>query len=409
MSAHRETQATAPTLSDVRAAADVLAKHARRTPTVYSHTFSESAHADVWLKLENLQRTGSFKLRGALYKIHTLSEAERQRGLVAASAGNHAQGVALAAKLCGATATIVMPRTTPINKVQRTESYGARVLLYGDSYDEASARALELVRTEGLTLVHPFDDPAVIAGQGTIALEVLDEVPDVDTIVLPIGGGGLAAGVALAAKALKPGIRVIGVQAAGADAMARSFHAGHRVTLERTRTFADGIRVGRVGELTFELVRRYVDDIVTVDDTEIADALVQSMELSKIVAETGGIVGVAALLHGKIRGAKHVCAVVSGGNIDLNLLGRIIESGLASAGRYHLVRLRIPDEPGQLVQILGVVSECEGNVLDVQHYRAGWKVPIGSTDVEVLVETRRAGQGARIDAALSARGFEVQP
>jgi len=397
-----------PTLADVHAAARALEPHIRRTPCVLSHTFSERAGAEVWLKLENLQRTGSFKLRGALNKLHALSAAERARGLLAASAGNHAQGVALAARLLGASATIVMPRGTPINKVQRTEGYGARVVLHGESFDEAQAHAHALVEREGLVLVHPFDDPHVIAGQGTLALELLDEVPELDTIVLPIGGGGLAAGVALTVKALRPGVRVIGVQAAGADAMARSFRAGKPVALDSTRTFADGIRVGRVGELTFELVRRHVDEIVTVEDGELAEAVVQAMELSKVVAETAGIAGVAALLSGKVRGARRAVAVISGGNIDLNLLARIIESGLASTGRYHLVRLRVADVPGQLAQILGAISELEGNVLDVQHYRAGWKVPIGSVEVEVLVETRRAGQGAHIDQALAARGFEVR-
>ncbi|MBK7876948.1 MAG: threonine ammonia-lyase [Planctomycetes bacterium] len=395
-------------LAAVRAAADVIAPHARRTPNVYSYTFSEGAHCDVWLKLENLQRTGSFKLRGALNKVHALDAEERARGLIAASAGNHAQGVALAARLSGAAATIVMPRATPINKVQRTENYGATVVLHGESFDEAYAHALVLVRERGLVLVHPFDDPDVIAGQGTLGLEVLDEVPDLDAIVLPIGGGGLAAGVALAVKALAPRVRVIGVQASGADAMARSMREGRRVALERTRTFADGIRVGQAGELTFELVRRYVDEVVTVEDAELTEAVVQTMEKSKVVAELAGVAGIAALIHGKVTGAKKVCAVVSGGNIDLNLLARIIESGLSSAGRYHLVRLRVSDVPGQLAQVLAVISEEQGNVLDVQHYRAGWKVPIGFTDIEVLVETRRAGQGARIDAALSARGFEVQ-
>ena len=395
-------------LAAVRAAADVIRPHARRTPTVYSHTFSEGAHCDVWLKLECLQRTGSFKLRGALNKVSALSADARSRGLVAASAGNHAQGVALAAKLAGVPATIVMPRATPINKVQRTEGHGATVVLHGESFDEAYAHALALVDERGLVLVHPIDDADVIAGQGTLGLEVLEEVPDLDAIVLPIGGGGLAAGVALAVKALAPRVRVIGVQAAGADAMARSFHAGTRVTLERAHTSADGIRVAQPGALTLELVRRHVDDVVTVDDGELAEAVVQAMEKERVVAELAGVAGVAALAHGKVRGAKRVCAVVSGGNIDLNLLARIIESGLASSGRYHLVRLRVPDVPGQLAQVLAVVSDAQGNVLDVQHYRSGWKVPLGFTDIEVLVETRRAGQGAAIDAALAAKGFEVR-
>jgi threonine dehydratase len=397
------------TLAGIRTAAAVIAPHARRTPTVYSHTISESTHCDVWLKLENTQRTGSFKLRGALNKLHALTAEERRRGLVAASAGNHAQGVALAAKLTGIAATIVMPRATPINKVQRTEGYGARVVLHGESFEESQAHALELVRREGCVCIHAFDDPAVIAGQGTIGLEVLEEVEELDTVVVPVGGGGLIAGIALAVKALRPEVRVIGVQAAGADAMARSVAAGKRVDLSSTRTLADGIRVGAVGDLTLDLVRRHVDDVVTVDDQELAEAVVQTMERAKQVAEAAGVAGIAALMHERVKGARRACAIVSGGNIDLNVLARMIESGLSRAGRYHLVRLRVEDVPGQLARVLGVISELEGNVLDVQHHRAGWKVPIGFTDIEILVETRRAGQGARIDAALAGHGFEVGP
>ncbi len=396
-------------LASIQAAADVIGAHVRRTPTVYSHTFSEGAGCEVWLKLENLQRTGSFKLRGALNKLHHLDASQRARGLVAASAGNHAQGVALAARLCGASATIVMPRATPINKIQRTESYGAEVVLHGESFDESFAHARVLEQQGGKVLVHPFDDPHVIAGQGTVGLEILDELPDLDAIVVPVGGGGLIAGLALAVKSLRPQVRVIGVQASGADAMVRSFRARHQVDLESTRTLADGIRVGRVGALTLELVLRHVDELVTVDDAELCDAVVQAMEKSKIVSETAGIAGVAALIHGRITGARRVCAVVSGGNIDLNLLARMIESGLSGAGRYHLAKMRVPDVPGQLAQILDVLTQQQANVLDVQHYRAGWKVPIGFVDVEVLVETRRAGHGAHIDAALGARGIEVHP
>jgi threonine dehydratase len=394
-------------LERIRAAAERIRPHARRTPTVYSYTFSESSGADVWLKLESLQRTGSFKLRGALNKILLLAPGERARGLVAASAGNHAQGVALAARICGASATIVMPAGTPLNKIQRTEGYGAAVVLQGESYDASQAAAGELARACGATLVHPFDDPAVIEGQGTIALEILEEVPGLDTLVVPIGGGGLICGIGLALKALAPHVRLVGVQASGAAPMVRSFRSRRRETVESPRTLADGIRVGAPGEHTLPLVLRLVDECVTVEEPEIAEAVFQALEKSKIVAEPAGVVAIAALVAGKVRGAQNVVALVSGGNVDLNLIARIIENGLAQAGRYHLIRLRLPDAPGQLSRVLALLGEAQCNVLDVQHYRSGWKVPLGAVDVEILVETRRAEQGGEVERRLAEHGFEV--
>jgi threonine dehydratase len=395
-------------LEEIRRAATALAPYVRRTPTVYSYTFGEAAGADVYLKLENLQRTGSYKVRGALFKALSLDPAARERGLVAASAGNHAQGVAFAAKLVGARATIVMPERTALVKVRRTESYGAEIVLHGRSYGEAEARARELAAAEGRTLVHPFDDPVIVRGQGTVGLEILEDVPELDAIVVPVGGGGLISGVALAVKALAPGVRVIGVQAEGAAPMVRSFHAGERLTVDAPATIADGIRVGTTGEYTFEVVRALVDDCVTVREDEIVDAVLQTMDKSSIVAEAAGVAGIAALLAGKVKDARRMCAVVSGGNIDLNVLARIIESGLARSGLTHLVRLRCADVPGQLARIVGVLQELGSNILDVQHYRAGWKVPLGFVDVEMLVETRYAEDGARIDERLRALGFEVR-
>jgi threonine dehydratase len=393
----------------IRLAARAIGPYLRRTPTVYSYTFSESAGCQVHLKLENLQRTGSFKLRGALWKILSLAEAERARGLVAASAGNHAQGVALAARLLGARATIVMPEATPLNKIRRTQGYGAEVELHGASWDEAQVRAEELARARGATLVHPFDDALVIEGQGTVGLEILADLPELDTVVVPVGGGGLAAGLALAIKAARPGVRVVGVQAAGAAAMAQSFARGERVVLARPATIADGIRVGAPGRLTCELVRAHVDEFVTVDDDEITEAVVQTLEKSKVVAETAGVVGMAALAAGRLALAPDecVCAVVSGGNIDLNQLGRLIESGLARAGATHLVEVRLADLPGELVKVLAALAETRCNVLDVQHYRAGWQVPVGFVDVELLIETRHSGQGAEVEELLRTRGFRV--
>lgn len=392
----------------IRAAAERLQPYIRRTPTVYSYTFSESSGADVYLKLENLQRTGSFKVRGALNRVLALSEPERARGLVAASAGNHAQGVALAAKLAGVPATIVMPTGTALIKIQRTEGYSAEVVLHGENYDAAQRHAAELVRTRGLVPIHAFDDPDVIAGQGTVGLEILEEVPELDAIVVPIGGGGLISGVALALKAVAPNIRVIGVQARGAAPMVRSFHSGRLENLARPETIAEGIRVGAPGKLAFEVVRACVDECVEVEESEILEAVVQSMEKSKVVAEAAGVAAIAALIAGRVRDTKRVCAIVSGGNIDLNLLARIIESGLAQSGRTHAIALRLPDIPGQLARVLEVLTEQQCNILDVQHYRSGWRVPLGAVDVEVLVEVRRAGAGALLDAALRERGFDVR-
>ncbi len=394
----------------IRLAAREIGSYLRRTPTVYSYTFSESAGCQVYLKLENLQRTGSFKLRGALWRILALSPAERARGLVAASAGNHAQGVALAAKLLGSTAVIVMPEATALNKIRRTEGYGAEVVLHGASWDASQARAEELARARGATLIHPFDDALVIEGQAPVGLEILEDLPELDTVVVPIGGGGLAAGLALAIKAVRPSVRVVGVQAEGAAAMAESFARGERVVHARPATIADGIRVGAPGRRTFELVRAHLDAVVTVSDDEITDAVVQTLEKSKVVAETAGVVGMAALAAKKIAVTPDeiVCAVVSGGNIDLNLLARLIESGLARSGATHLVEVRLPDVPGELVKVLDALAETRCNILDVQHYRAGWHVPVGFVDVEVLIETRHPGQGAEVEALLRARGFALR-
>ncbi len=397
-------------LPRIRAAEARIRPYIRHTPTVLSHTFTESAGTQVYLKLENLQRTGSFKVRGALNKILSLEGGPRGRSLVAASAGNHAQGVALAAKLTGAHATVVMPEATPLLKIRRTESYGAKIVLRGRNWDEAQAHALALAEDESLVMVHPFDDPEVIEGQGTVGLEILDEISGVDVVVVPVGGGGLAAGIALVVKARSPKVRVIGVQAEGASPTARSFRSKKREIEPDPRTIADGIRLGSTGRLTFDILREHLDDIVTVTDPEITTAVVETLEKSKVVGEAAGVVAIAALISGKIEAAhdEAVCAVVSGGNIDLNLLARLIESGLSTSGFYHLVRLRVPDTPGQLQRVLEVVSARGCNVLDVQHYRAGWKVPVGMVDVEILLETRDPAQGPEIEKLLSTRGFSVE-
>jgi threonine dehydratase len=298
--------------------------------------------------------------------------------------------------------------TTPQLKIDAVKTLGGEVLLHGDSYSDAYEHASQLCERDQLTFVHPFDDPDVIAGQGTVGLEILEELPELDAIVVPIGGGGLISGVALALKAVAPNVRVIGVQARGASPMVQSFRAGRAISVERPDTIAEGIRVGTPGRLTFEVVRACVDECVEVEEAEILEAVVQTMEKSKVVAEAAGVAAVAALIAGRVRDAKRVCAIVSGGNIDLNLLARIIESGLAQSGRTHAIALRLPDTPGQLARVLDVLTEQQCNILDVQHYRSGWRVPLGSVDVEVLVEVRRAGAGVLLDAALRERGFDVR-
>lgn len=395
-------------LAHIRAAAERLSPYIRRTPTVYSHTFSETSGQEVFLKLENLQRTGSFKVRGALNKVLALPKDRLAKGLVAASAGNHAQGVALAAKLAGARATIVMPMSTPIIKVQRTESYGAEVVLHGENYDASQKHATQICAERGAVLVHPFDDPWIVCGQGTVGLEMIDDLADIDAVVVPIGGGGLISGIALAIKALAPKTRVIGVQAAGASPMVQSFLRGEKVRVANPTTIADGIRVGYVGDLTYEIVRKYVDECVTVTESQIVDAVLQTLEKSKVVSETAGATAVAAVLAGKVTHAKRVLALVCGGNIDLNLIARIIESGLEQSGRTHNVRLRVVDMPGQLATILEVLVANQCNVVDIQHYRAGFKVPLGMVDIDILVETRKSGAGELVDAALRAKGYDLR-
>ena len=394
-------------LAAIRQAAERLAPYVRETPTVCSYTFSEALGVDVHLTLENLQRTGSFKVRGALNRILSLEPDQRERGRVAASAGNHAQGVALAAQLAGCSAKIVMPVSAAITKVERARGYGADVILHGASYDEAAAHARELSETEGRTVVHAFDDWAIIRGQGTVGLEIARQVEDVGTVVLPIGGGGLIAGVALALKALRPEINVVGVQAEGASPMVQSIQKGERRVVENPRTLADGIRVGAVGDRTYRVVRELVDRTVTVTEEEIAAGVVELLEKNKTVAEAAAVTPVAALLAGKVRAEGTLVGVISGGNIDLSLMGRLIESGLSQRGTLHRLVLRVDDEPGALRGVLEAVEQQRGNILDVRHDRAGWKVPVGAVEVEVLVELRSADAGPTIERALAERGFVV--
>jgi len=394
-------------LDDIRAAAGALASVAHETPLDGSSTFSEMASRPVYLKLENLQKTGSFKLRGAYNKIRLLSAAEKTRGVIAASAGNHAQGVAYAARHAGIRSVIVMPETAPLSKVSATRGYGAEVVLAGSSYDEAYARAKELEAEEGLTFVHAFNDPAVMAGQGTIGLEILRQLPEIEAVVVPIGGGGLISGVATAIKEMAPHIKVYGVQAEGADAMARSKTADRLIQTAGASTIADGIAVKTPGDLTFEVIRKYVDGIVTIDDEAIASAILMLLERAKLVVEGAGAIGLAALLHGKIPSQGSVACLISGGNIDVNFIARIIERGLVKAGRRVILTTRVIDRPGSLQKLLASIAASRGNVLYVHHDRIQHDVPLGQAKVQVSLETRDTEHTREILDALQREGYEV--
>ncbi len=377
------------TLDMIQEARRRLQGVSQKTGLSYANSVSELAGCDVWLKLENLQRTGSFKLRGAYNKVASLTPEEREKGVIAASAGNHAQGVALAASVYGCQSTICMPKHAPLTKVAATRGYGANVVLYGDFFDEAAAKAVELTEQYGYTFVHPFNDPQVIAGQGTIALEILEDVPDMDVIVAPIGGGGLISGIAVAAKSINPKIKIIGVQTANMPSMKESIEKGAILTVNGKASLADGITVKTPGDVTYDICRKYVDDIVTVDETEIAGAILWLIERVKTVSEGAGAVPVAALMNGKIAGIrnKKVAALVSGGNIDVNNMTRVINSGLLRSWRKVFFETVIPDQPGELVKLLALISDSNANVLSITHERSQHNIAMGYAAVSCELET----------------------
>ncbi len=396
-------------LADIYAARDRIQNSVYCSPCAFSQTFSKRCDTKAYFKLENLQMTGSFKERGALNRILELDDAERARGVVAASAGNHAQAVAYHARQAGISATIFMPRRTPLIKIANTRSYGARVILEGDSFDEAYAAAADLERQENRVFVHPFDDDAVIAGQGTVGLEILEQVPDVEVVVVPIGGGGLISGIAIAMKALRPEIQIIGVQAAAVPSMRESVRSGCRETVENRDTIADGIAVKRPGERTLRYVERYVDDIVCVSENEIANAILLLLEREKTVVEGAGAVGLAAVANGHIPAVigKRTVMVLSGGNIDVNLLSRIIERGLAKDGRLVKIEATIQDEPGALAKLLQQVAAEGANVIEVHHNRAFNELGLAKVTVALTLETRGRDHLLKLTASLKASGFSL--
>ncbi|WP_407706376.1 threonine ammonia-lyase [Streptomyces scopuliridis] len=394
-------------LDDIRGAQKMLSGVARMTAMEGSRYLTQLVGAPVLFKCENLQRTGSFKLRGAYVRIAGLSPEERAAGVVAASAGNHAQGVALASTLLGVRSTVFMPVGAPLPKVAATRDYGAEVRLHGQVVDEALAAAEEYARNTGAVFIHPFDHPDIIAGQGTVGLEILEQCPEVRTIVVGIGGGGLAAGIALAVKSLRPDIRVIGVQAAGAAAYPPSLAAGRPMVVESPQTMADGIKVGRPGDIPFQLVQELVDEVRTVSEDELSSALLLCLERAKLVVEPAGASPVAALLSdpGSFRGP--VVAVLSGGNVDPVLMQRILRHGMAAAGRYLSLRLRVTDRPGALATMLGVLSVADANVLDVSHVRTDPRLGLTEADVEVHLETKGPAHCTEVAAALREAGYTI--
>jgi len=396
-------------LEDIQAAALRLAGRVHATPCWESRTFSDLCGGRVWLKYENLQRTGSYKLRGALNRILTLAPDARQRGVIAASAGNHAQGVAVAAQVAGVPATIVMPVQAPLTKVAATRGYGARVILHGEVFDEAHAEAMRLADREGLTYIHPFDDSAVMAGQGTVALEILAAAPEIDTLVVPIGGGGLIAGSAVAVRALKPDVRIVGVQASGANATFLAFHDRYTGPLEEPTTIADGLLTRAPGQRTLPLIRQHVDEVVTVTDESIAETVVLLMERAKTVAEPAGAVALAALVSGAISVAGHRgCAVISGGNVDPNMMDRLLQFGLGAAGRHLRLRTQLPDRPGALVRLSTIIADQGANIVEVVHHRLGSSPSVNVVDLDLTLEVRDRAHGEALLAALGAAGFRAE-
>jgi len=395
-------------LAEVTAARELIDGVVRRTPMEPSRPLTAKLAGPVWLKCENVQRGGSFKVRGAYVRISRLTPEERARGVVAASAGNHAQGVAVAAGLLKTAATVFMPQGAALPKIAATRGYGATIELSGSTVDEALVAAHAFAERTGAVLIHPFDHPDIIAGQGTVALEILEQVPEVRTIVAGVGGGGLISGVAVATKALRPDIRIVGVQAAGCAAFARSLAAGRPVRLPQFATIADGIAVGCPGDVTFAHVSKLVDEVVTVTEEDISRALLMMLERGKLLVEPAGAVAVAALLSGTATGIETpAVAVLSGGNIDPMLLSRVIEHGLALAGRYHTFTVRCPDRPGQLARLLSQVAEHGANILDVDHRRQDPRLRLGEVEISMSVETRGAAHADRLTSGLRAAGYTV--
>ena len=399
------TDAPSVTIADIEAAREAIAGGVLETPVWPARALERLAGVPIVLKCEQMQRAGSFKIRGALNAVHGLSAEERARGLVAASAGNHAQGVALAAQAAGIAATVVMPEGAPLVKAAATEGYGARVVLHGDSLEEARAHANELAERDGLVYIPPFDSDAVIAGQGTLGLELLEQVPDLSEVLVPAGGGGLLAGVATAIKARRPEVRVVGVQAAAMDGICHSFSDGEVRSVSHAGTLADGVAVVGPSERTFALIRENVDEMVSCGDTAIAQAMVFLLETSKLLVEGAGALGVAALLSDAYRPREKTVIVLSGGNVDINLLGSIVRHGLVEDGRYRHLTIEIADVPGELALIAGAIARESANLLEVNHDREAPGLPVDVALIHLLMEVNDADHFERVRDALRKEGL----
>ncbi|MBI3018779.1 MAG: threonine ammonia-lyase [Deltaproteobacteria bacterium] len=397
------------TLADIQEAHSKIKEAIVETPFKRSNYFSELLSKNIFLKMENLQNTGAFKVRGARNKLLSLTEEEKKKGVITASAGNHAQGVAHQAKLLGITSTIVMPESSPMGKVIATKGYGAKVILKGGSYDEAYEEALRVQKETGATFIHAYEDPYIIAGQGTIGLEILEKKKDVEVIFVPIGGGGLISGIAIAVKSLNPKVKIIGVQADGAATMAESLKKGKPLTLEAIRTMAEGISVKKASPYTFGFIQKYVDEIVTVSDEEITFAILQLLEKAKTVVEGAGATTLAALLSQKVKlKEKNIVCLLSGGNIDVTTLSHIIERGLVQEGRMMRLSITLDDKPGALHQLTKVVAELKANIMQVSHDRTLLNLPFGKTRVLLTLETRGLDHIEEVLHKLTASGYSVE-
>lgn len=397
------------TIEDIVQAHQRIAGSILKTPCAHSPKLSLITGTELYLKLENLQMTGAFKQRGSLNKILQLSVSDKQKGVIAASAGNHSQGVAYAAQIKGIEATIVMPKYTPLSKVEGTKEFKANVILHGENYDEAFVHAKALQEQIGATFIHPFDDPEVIAGQGTIGLEILEKQPDLEVIIVPIGGGGLISGIATAIKEKNPKIRVIGVEAETMPAMKKSIEAGKITPIPSVHTIAEGIAVANVGQNTFPIIQRYVDEIVTVSEVEIAHAIMMLLEREKKLVEGAAAAGFAALYNHKIKGVegKKVGLIISGGNIDITVLSRILERGLAKDGRLANFKVIVPDRPGVLTELSSIVAEHEANILQIFHHRPFAQTQLEEAEVEFTLETKGQSSVQKIMHSLETRGFRI--
>ena len=397
------------TIEDIKSARERIRDQIIKTPCTYSSTLSEMIDCNVYLKLENLQLTGAYKVRGALNRLSQLNDQEKAKGVIASSAGNHAQGVALAAKKLGIKATIVMPETTPLSKIEGTKKFGANVILHGLFYDDAYEKALEIQKSEGQTFIHPFNDEDIIAGQGTIGLELNETHPDLDILVVPIGGGGLISGVSLALKTLNPNIRIIGVEAAQMAAMKASIDSGSIVEISKAKTIADGIAVTTVQQNTFDIVSKYVDEIVTVSELEMAHSIMMLLEVEKVLVEGAGSAAFAALAHGKIDNikGKKVGVLVSGGNIDINFLSKVLERGLSQGGRLATLKVLVPDNPGIISEISSTVAKHGANIVDIYHNRTFSNTHLGETAVHFTLETKGHKHIEEIIKAIKDHGLIV--